>query len=40
MDIYEWIDRIQDIITLIAIPIAVYLLIRIYLKVKKLNLHQ
>lgn len=37
MDIFETIDRIQDIITLIAIPIAVYLLIKIYLKVRKLN---
>jgi len=36
MDVFETIDRIQDIITLIAVPVAVYLLIKIYLKVKKL----
>ena len=33
--IWEWIDRIQDILTLIGVPIAVYLLIRIYINTRK-----
>jgi hypothetical protein len=32
---WEWIDRAQDVMTSIAIPIAVYLLWKIYIKVHK-----
>jgi hypothetical protein len=30
---WEWIDRLQDVMTSVAIPVAVYLLWRIYVKV-------
>ncbi len=33
MEIWEIIDRIQDVITLIGVPIAIYLLYKIYRKV-------
>jgi len=32
---WEWIDRVQDLITLIGVPVAIYLLARIYIKVMK-----
>jgi len=32
IDYWEWIDRIQDLITLIGVPIAVYLLWKIYVR--------
>lgn len=35
MDIFEIIDKAQDVMTSIAIPIAVYLLIKIYNNTKK-----
>ena len=34
-EIWEWIDRVQDILTLIGVPIAIYLLWSVYRKVKK-----
>ena len=33
--VWEWIDRIQDLITLIGVPVAVYLLVKIYIRVSK-----
>jgi hypothetical protein len=33
--LFEIIDRVQDIVTLIAVPIAVYLLYRIWQKLYK-----
>jgi len=33
--IWNWIDRIQDVITLFGVPIAIYLLWDIWRKVKK-----
>jgi len=32
-ELFEVIDRIQDVITLFAVPVAVYLLYRIYNKI-------
>jgi len=34
---WEWIDKIQDIITLFGVPIAIYLLWNIYIKVDRLT---
>jgi len=36
MDFFELVDRIQDVLTLIGVPVAIYLLIKIYLRVKRL----
>jgi len=35
--VFETIDKLQDIITLVAVPIATFLLIKLNLKIKKLN---
>lgn len=32
---FELIDKIQDIITLIGVPVATYLLLRIYIKINR-----
>ena len=34
---WEWIDRIQDILTLIAIPVAIILLLRMWFILEKMN---
>jgi hypothetical protein len=33
--VFEWIDRVQDIMTLIGTPVAIWLLLKVYLNSRR-----